>query len=126
MSLKRKTGVYCECGIKCNEVQPGVWECPRCQKVVVRGEFQTAPEKTHPGRVYPKPEDVRGVSFPDSVNQQMAAEDTLQEHIQETVKKSPSYKSLVAAFCVQCGYRIEDGCGVVCPRCKFINPCKTE
>jgi hypothetical protein len=98
--MKRKTTPICVCGIKSREVQPGVFECPRCQKLVEGEKPIKAPEG---------PIKVMG---------------------QDTYQTGPKVAKLTDTTkvvpCERCGTTVEDKCNVVCPNCKHINPCKTE
>lgn len=107
--MKRKTTPICECGIKCQEVQEGVFECPRCQTII--------PPKG--------PEDIGQLD--EEYKPIEAPKGPITIWGQKTVVRESMPRSMPSeTACEQCGSTITDKCGSVCPSCGFINPCKTE
>jgi hypothetical protein len=100
----------CDCGIKCISISPYVSRCPRCGSLY---SLATIPPK------------------------KITAEDidrfqnTVVEAFKPVAKVFTEAKKAIATAvltdtCEQCGGPILEGCGVVCPSCKFVNPCRTD
>jgi hypothetical protein len=102
---RRKTATFCVCGIKCREVQPGVFECPRCQKVI--------PPKG-PENIGQLGEDFRLESISLIPEKAVVDEKATVQNATKTTK------------CDQCGHMMEDKCGAICPNCKWNKPCGLE